>query len=498
MLSNARTVVLIGFLGQLFAFARTAAMAYLFGTSVEIDAYNLALSLPIFLSSLVTGWLQASFVGGYIDIGENQSAQAARDYRSLAGLIALCLLAVLTIGLLVARQPLSSILVPQHLGQTHDLTYSALALSPLILIPSAMSDFLALVLSCHKRFLAASVAPILNAAVSIVALLAWPAGGLDALLLSLILGWFCQVVLLLVVLLRSGLGFVIPAATSLREVKALGYLFLPILPAVLFSNGTNLVLQSAFVRMGEGFVSTYGYAQRLNNALVQVIVVGLSSVLLPHLAGMLARSERRAIVVLFDRIIKSVLAISLIAVVLIVLYGADTILMLFGRGKFHQEQAHLVNQIWVVLTLATAPFAISTFFAKLFQAMRQPGKLGVSSLISFCLTAAICQVGILAGNYLIVAGALGVAQLFVLAYFSFSFGRELSADLTFNRYIGFALFVAVLAVVPVGVEMAIWHFGLASHSSISVLLRGSLFIAIFAAFALSFGLLKRISTEAAA
>ncbi|MFP3581942.1 hypothetical protein SB659_20480, partial [Arthrobacter sp. SIMBA_036] len=67
--------------------------------------------------------------------------------------------------------------------------------------------------------------------------------------------------------------------------------------------------------MGEGFVSTYGYAQRLNNALVQVIVVGLSSVLLPHLAGMLARSERHEIVILFDRIIKSVLAISFIAVV---------------------------------------------------------------------------------------------------------------------------------------------------------------------------------------
>jgi putative peptidoglycan lipid II flippase len=497
LLSNARTVVLIGFLGQLFAFARTAAMAYLFGTSVEIDAYNLALSLPIFLSSLVTGWLQASFVGAYIDVGENQSAQAARDYRSLAGLITLFLLTAFTIVLFAARQPLSSLLVPQHLGKTHDLTYSALALAPFILVPSAMSDFLALILSCHKRFLAASIAPILNAVVSIAALFAWPAGGLDSLLLSLIFGWLCQMGLLLVVLLRCGLGFVIPVAISLREVKALISLFLPILPAVLFSNGTNLILQSAFVRMGEGFVSTYGYAQRLNNALVQVIVVGLSSVLLPHLAGMLARSERHEIVILFDRIIKSVLAISFIAVVLVALYGADTILMLFGRGKFHQEQANLVNQLWIVLTVATAPFAISTFFAKLFQAVRQPGKLGVSSLISFCVTAATCQIGILTGSYLVIAGALGIAQLFVLAYFGLAFQRELSADLHISRYVSFVMFATALAVVPMSVEMSIRHFGLASQSSVSVLLRGSLFIAIFAAFALCFGLLKRISTETA-
>lgn len=470
-------------------------MAYLFGTSVEIDAYNLALSLPIFLSSLVTGWLQASFVGAYIDAGENKSEEASRDYRSLAALVMLSLLAVFTIVLLVARQQLTDLLVPPHLGKTHDLTYDALRLAPFVLVLSSVADFLALILSCHKRFLAASIAPILNAAVSIAALLAWPGGGLDSLLLSLILGWFFQVALLLVVMLRNGLRFVVPAAISFKEAKVLISLFLPILPAVLFSNGTSLILQSSFVRMGEGFVSTYGYAQRLNNALVQVIVVGLSSVLLPHLAGMLARSERREIIILFDRIIKSVLAISFVAVVLITFYGADTILMLFGRGKFHREQADLVNQIWIVLTLATGPFAISTFFAKLFQARREPGKLGVSSLISFCLTAAICQFGAFTDSYLVVAGALGIAQLFVLAYFGLAFQRELSAPLSVSRYVRFVTFAALLAVVPVGVEISIRYFGLASQSSISVLLRGTLFIVTFTAFALHFGLLKRISSE---
>lgn len=470
-------------------------MAYLFGTSVEIDAYNVALSLPIFVSALITGWLQASFVGTYIEIGEKRSAEAARDYRSLTGLVTVGLLVFFTLLLFAVRQPISALLVPPSLGNTHDLTYNALALAPLILIPATLSDFFALVLSCHQRFFAASIAPLLNAAVSIAALLAWPVTGLDALLYSLILGWITQFALLLVVMVRLGLRFSYPASTTKGDLKALIALIVPILPATLFSNATNLVLQSAFVRMGEGFVSIYGYAQRLNNALVQVIVVGLSAVLLPHLAGMLARKEDKAIVTLFDRIIKSVLAISVIAVILIVLYGSGTILMLFGRGKFGGPEAELVNEIWIVLTLATAPFAISTFFAKLFQALRQPGKLGMSSFISFCMTAAMCQAGIVTGNYLLVASALGAAQVFVLAYFLYNFKRELQTDLSPIRYVNFVLFAAAMAFVPTLVELALRHFGLALPSTLSVLIRGTLFVLIFAAFAAQFGLVKRILAE---
>ncbi len=495
-MSSARTVIVVGFLGQIFAFARTAAMAYLFGASADVDAYNLALSLPIFLSALVAGWLQASFVGTYIDIGQNQSAQAARVYRSLTVLVTLGLLAAFTAVLLAVRQPITSILVPERLAQTHALTSQALGLAPWILVPAAMCDFLALVLSCHKKFLAAAVAPIVNAAVSTAALLTWPTGGLDALLYSLILGWLVQVAILLASVLRNGLGFSFPAAIRMAEVKALVSLMLPILPATFFSNATNLVMQSAFVRMGEGFVSVYGYAQRLNNALVQVLVIGLSTVLLPHLASMLARSEHKAIGILFDRIIKSVLAIWLLAVVLIVLFGGDTILMLFGRGKFQQEEADLVNRIWIMLAFSAAPFAISTFFAKLFQALRQPGKLGISAFISFCLTAAICQGGIFAGNYLIVAGALGAAQVFVLVYFVFELRRQLALSLPIGRYASFVLFAAALGVVPVAVELALRHFGLAPPSTFSVLVRGTLFVVVFAAIAWQFGLLQRIQVEA--
>lgn len=499
MLSNARTVVLFGAFGQVFAFARTAVIAYIFGTSIQIDAYNIAISLPAFVSSLIIGWLQASFVGRYIEIAENEGEPAAQRYRSATAALVLALLIGLTVLLIVLRKPLVGLLVPATLGPTHDLTLQALLLAAFILVPSAASDYLALILSCHKKFLAASLAPIVNALVSLLALLTWPSGGLESLLYSLIVGWLAQLLMLYLAVIRGGLGFVAGRIELSDEIRILLLLFLPILPATFFSNATNLVLQSAFVRMGEGFVSTYGYAQRLNSALVQVVMVGLSTVLLPHLATLIARDARTEVVVLFDRIIRSVIVISVLGFAMVAMLGTDTILMLFGRGSFKPDQAEMVSRLWLVLTACTAPLVISTFFAKLFQALRQPAKLSMASFISFCLTALACQIGVISDNYILIAASLGIAQIFVLAYFTMNFRSQFGTSQRILHFLGIGLLTASICLLPIAIEVSLRTLKLvAPASTLATLARGALFLLLFSGLAWRLDLLARIRGKAPA
>jgi peptidoglycan biosynthesis protein MviN/MurJ (putative lipid II flippase) len=65
MLQSARTVMLFGIAVQVAAFLRTAIIAAMLGTSLDVDAYNLGLIAPSFISTVVGSWLQLSFIGRY-------------------------------------------------------------------------------------------------------------------------------------------------------------------------------------------------------------------------------------------------------------------------------------------------------------------------------------------------------------------------------------------------------------------------------------------------
>nr|WP_316656149.1 hypothetical protein [uncultured Gellertiella sp.] len=177
------------------------------------------------------------------------------------------------------------------------------------------------------------------------------------------------------------------------------------------------------------------------------------------------------------------------------LSGTGMILRPFGRGRFLRA---VVNSIWLVLTLSTAVFAVSTFFAKLFQAMRQPGEPGMSSFISFCLAAILCQIGIHARRSSVVAGALGVTQMFVLADFSFTFRGQSEKPVRLPGLAAFPVIVLLLCAVPVAAELSFRRGGLDVRSILDTILHGLLFPAVIAGLAWGTGLLRGMEDEVAA
>ena len=80
---------------------------------------------------------------------------------------------------------------------------------------------------------------------------------------------------------------------------------LPLLPAMMLANSAAAIVQFRAAQLGEGVVAAYGYAARLHGALAQILVIGLSTVLLPHFAALWSRGETAEIVILFRRLARA-------------------------------------------------------------------------------------------------------------------------------------------------------------------------------------------------
>src|SRR5450432_239836 len=194
------------------------------------------------------------------------------------------------------------------------------------------------------------------------------------------------------------LSFPIETSVAKREVRTTLTLALPLLPAMMLGNSAAAIIQFRAAGLGEGMVAIYGYASRLHGALAQVLVIGLSTVLLPHFAALWSRGEKTEITVLFRRLARCTILTVAYLTLGIYLMGESATKILFERGAFDALHTQQVSWLWTLLSLSLFPHAFGTFIAKFCQAVRDAGSVLASGAILFTVTWIVTWVGASAGS----------------------------------------------------------------------------------------------------
>jgi putative peptidoglycan lipid II flippase len=473
MLRSTHTVVLLGIAVQVAAFLRTAIIAATLGTSLDVDAYNLGLIAPSFISTVIGSWLQMSFIGRYTALVTTGETRLAAGYRSRMLVLVLgCALVFAGLCFLLPEW-IASIFIPA--GQTSVMASEALKLSGLILVPIIFSDFVALILNSHGHFFAAALAPLINALVSVVGLWFWPSLNLSALVWTLLLGSIVQCLVVVVALLRTRLRFPLETSIANAEVRTTLMLAIPLLPAMMLGNSANAMIQFRTAELGEGAVATFGYASRLHGALAQVLVIGLGTVLLPHFAALWSRGEKAEVTILFRRLARCTISVVAYLTVGIYLMGETAAKVLFERGVFSAQHTAEVSWLWILLSLSLFPSAFGTFIAKFCQAVRGARSILASGVISFAVTWWATWYGASVGSLNIVTSAATASFLATCCFWFIWLGRRIQL-LPILKDMGVASFRMGLILVP-AVAVERWSHVHTDHlpDILDLLIRGSLY-----------------------
>jgi putative peptidoglycan lipid II flippase len=447
MLRSTRTVVLLGIAVQIAAFVRTAIIAAALGASPEVDAYNLGLIAPSFTSTVIGSWLQTSFIGRYTSLVTTGEADQATAYRSRMLVLVLCIaLAFATLCFLLPER-IMALFMPADKTAMIASAAAALKLSGLILVPIILGDFIAFILNSHGRFFAAALAPLINAIVSVLGLLLWPTQNLSALVWTLLLGSLAQCFVVIAALLRMHLSFSIGTSATRGEVRTTLILALPLLPAMMLSNSAAAIIQFRAAELGEGMVAIYGYASRLHGALAQVLIIGLSTVLLPHFAALWSRGEKAEITILFRRLARWTILMVAYLTLGIYLMGDSATRILFQRGAFDAQHTQQVSWLWILLSLSLFPQAFGTFISKFCQAVRDADSVLISGIILFAATWIVAWFGATAGSLSIVTCSVAASVVATVCFWLFWLGRRVEVVPILND-IGIALFRMGLILVP--------------------------------------------------
>ncbi|MDW6020967.1 lipid II flippase MurJ [Mesorhizobium sp. BAC0120] len=481
MLRSVRTVTLLGVAVQFAAFARTAIIAASLGASLDVDAYNIGLIAPTFVSTVIGSWVQVSFVGRYTSLVTLGDERLAAAYRTRMLAIVLTLAAIFASLCFLLPQTILALFMPGIAPGLLATSVDALQVAGWTMLPIILADFIGLILNCHGRFLAAAMAPLFNALVSVAALLLWPTSGLSSLVWTLLLGSVAQLLVVSAALLQLKLRYPIDTRAAKGEVRRTLVLALPLLPAVMLSNAMAPMIQFRAAELGEGAVAVFGYAMRLHWALMQVLVMGLGTVLLPHFAALVSRNEKDEIVSLLRRLARVGMLVTLCLSAVIILMGNAIVDTLLGRGAFDSALGIQVAQIWAVLSLSLFPFAFGTFIAKLGQAMRQVSIILATSVASFLATLIMTKVGGFAHDLVVICIAPTAAVTAATCIWLIWLNRKFYARPVLADIAAAALRSIVVLVIPVFLDIGLRPLLGDLPGMIALGLRGIAFVAVVGA-----------------
>jgi len=429
-------LALITALTAVSGYLREFALATTFGAGLHTDGYFVAAAIPMVIGDLLLGAaLTASIVPVFAPLLGDPAARL-RARRSIAAcfwivaVLSLCLAALLLAGMPALVRLLSPGFAPEASAFTVGLGRSLVWLLPL----NALVLLSSLLLNASSRYLAAASAwLIINLAFFAIVELAYPALGAEVLVWAPIAGPLVVAVFLLVNLARGGLAPALApefGAPPVRQVLRLGA---PLVATVGIGSGlgilmlSHLILRALGSALGEGSVSALGYAFRLYEVPVSLVVATAGTLAFTELSRRLADGDSAHAV---ERC-RSLLAwgvIVLAPVVCLTILLADTVVrLLFERGAFSEQATRATAD-------ALRGFAPAIFFESILMiglrvlyALRKPAwavGIGAATVAAVALAAVSTAA---TGSLLALAGAVSIGFALAALALVAAIGRLLGA-----------------------------------------------------------------------
>ena len=452
-------------------FASSLVVAYFYGASQQRDAFLLALVIPGYISSVVSGNLSLQFMPIFIDYQAKDTQRAWRVASSVVSVTAAALSLIAILGALFSQTFVAWIANTQG-AQQRELAGGLMQ----ILMPSVLFNALAALLSglhyAERRFILPTLAPIANSTITVVVnVVLHHKWGISSLAVGYTLGSLASAAILVPGIAQRGH---LHLCLNLRD-EGLLRVFRTSLPLFLaslvyrFNTGFERIIGAA---LPTGSISLVAYATQATGILSTLTSAGIATTVFPLLSRSWADRDLDAVRRYLGIGVRSVLLVALPVVALVLVFAQDIVAILFQRGAFDSHATVAVSRCLSLLLAGYVAGNLGNVVAKCFYVTQKTTFLACYSVLEtfgyVCLAVLLSRrfsfLGLAAASS--VRDVVGIAVLLVMA-------SRLFAGINGYAMLRDALKIAVSSALLLLGALPIRHFLKGHVSNIAVLAAAS-------------------------
>lgn len=420
-------VSVAGFFGvvRVAGFVEEQVLAFFFGAGAVLDAYFVALSVPMTLFFIVTGLVNPTILPMFVRRTLQGDERGAWGQLTTFG-------AVFTGFLLVAVA--AGTIWPGHVVRIiapgfDEPTQALCARLTALLLPSAL--FLGLIplttaaLNAQRRFLIIPLAELIAKGALIAALAGFARSlGIHAAVAGFAAGTAGMLAVHIVALRRRGMFRAGGMAFRDPDFRMVAFAMLAPGTGALVSRLGGIIENAACSTLEPGAVTALELARKLVNLPLLIIPFACSTVLFTYFAEYRSRKDPEASARLLGAGLRTMIFIFLPLVVLTILLARPLTAVAFQRGNFDTEATHLTAYALMWLAPSMFFFAVETLLIRYFFSQERfwsPVGIGIGCVI-FKVALIVAFVG--SHGLAAVAGAVVAARAVKIALLLFALRQQ--------------------------------------------------------------------------
>ena len=423
-------LAILTIISRILGLVRESTTAAFLGTGVLADAFSVAFIVPDMVRRLFAdGVISAAFIPQFKGLMTENKRERAAEFLNAVFSIVTVFAFVTVVILMIFSGDLVSLLAPSFDAESaKEAAFLAKIMFPYIFFIT-LAALIQSVLNSSGIFRPSGCSPIvfnivfITLAFLLAPLIENPARALS---IGVLAGGFMQMAIQFPFMLKTLFKF---RFVSLK--KAFGDSLIrkssKMILATLFGTGAyqiNILLTTNFAsKAGVGVVSSLRFSARIEELILGIFVVSLSTVILPELVENAKSGNNAALEKNLSSALNFVAFVSIPAVIFTVFNSDEMVKLLFGFGKFDGTSVLLTSdalkfRIFGLFFIAVSRIMISLFYA--FEKTNVPIFAGLTSIV-VNFAAAYFLVDSLAGGGIALASAIAAFSCAVILFGSYFF-----------------------------------------------------------------------------
>ena len=344
------TIAALTSVAKLASVAKELLVARRFGTGATIEAFLVAVLIPMLAINVISNSFSIALIPTYINVREKEGREAAQ--RLLSGVtVWSVLLLALAIAFVLGSARLYLPWIASGFNQKKlDLTFQLLWVVSPIIVLSGIANIWGAVLNAGERFALVALAPIITPSVTLMVLFTFRYS-IFALPAGMVIGAGFEMVLLGVALKLRGISLR-PRWHGLNsDLRQVAGQFGPRVGANLLRSGSTVVDRSLAATLPGGSVAALNYGNRVSITLLSVAGAALGSAITPYYSKMVTHRDWAGVRRTLKHYLLLLIVVSIPVVVILYFSAVPFVRILFQRGSFRAHDTNLVAQVHALYAL---------------------------------------------------------------------------------------------------------------------------------------------------
>lgn len=338
-------VTIVMAIGYLLSFGKEAVIAYYFGISSEVDAYTVAIQIPVILFSFVAVAIQSVVIPIYSDILYNQGYDRANQFAS--NLIIIITSFVLLLFLLgeIFASGLIYLFAPGFNIEAHNLATTLLRITLPTVFFSLVIKVYTAILNVNKKYVFPELGLLLlNIGLIVTIIVLHAQYGILAACFGQIVGTLIQFGFLALRIKRY-FTFSFCFNPKDEKMKQALKMSLPVFWSISVAELNTMINRMVASFLFVGSIAALSYAQKLNTIFISFFTSVIATIVYPLYAESAAKGDTQQ---LNSRVnlTMSAYAFFLVPVMAFLLcFGREVVTLAFARGAFDASAIDLIQQL---------------------------------------------------------------------------------------------------------------------------------------------------------